>query len=144
MNAAVPQQLMKPESGGGLLLLRRITPLTRRHTVYFCSGAYRGRRLDTNRVGKFQCFQYLAESVVVAIGSIGQHHAMRHTFCDQRADLSERNLRLGLEANLFGYACLLAPLWIAGPDLGKIEPIARGNTGLFGGKRYADGHPAVL
>ena len=40
MNAAVPQQLMKPESGGGLLLLRRITPLTRRHTVYFCSGAY--------------------------------------------------------------------------------------------------------
>jgi hypothetical protein len=31
---------MKPESGGGLLLLRRITPLTRHHTVYFCSGAY--------------------------------------------------------------------------------------------------------
>jgi hypothetical protein len=31
---------MKPESGGGLLLLRRITPLTGRHTVYFCSGAY--------------------------------------------------------------------------------------------------------
>jgi hypothetical protein len=41
MNSAVPQQLMKPESGGGLLLLRRITPLKRRHTVYFCSGAYR-------------------------------------------------------------------------------------------------------
>jgi hypothetical protein len=41
MNSAVPQQLMKPESGGGLLLLRRITPLTRHHTVYFCSGAYK-------------------------------------------------------------------------------------------------------
>jgi hypothetical protein len=41
MNAAVPQQLMKLQSGGGLLLLRRITPLARRHTVYFCSGAYR-------------------------------------------------------------------------------------------------------
>jgi len=40
MNAAVLQQLMKPKSGGGLLLLRRITPLARRHTVYFCSGAY--------------------------------------------------------------------------------------------------------
>ena len=25
---------------GGLLLLRHITPLTRRHVVYFCSGAY--------------------------------------------------------------------------------------------------------
>jgi hypothetical protein len=43
MNSAVPQQLMKPESGGGLLLLRRITPLTRHHTVYFCSGAYSRR-----------------------------------------------------------------------------------------------------
>jgi hypothetical protein len=39
MDAAVPQQLMNPESGGGLLLLRRITPLTRRDTVYFCSRA---------------------------------------------------------------------------------------------------------
>ena len=30
---------MKEESGG-LLLLRRITPLPRRNAVYFCSGAY--------------------------------------------------------------------------------------------------------
>jgi hypothetical protein len=30
---------VKQESGG-LLLLRRITPLPRRNTVYFCSGAY--------------------------------------------------------------------------------------------------------
>ena len=41
MNAARPQQLMKPESGGGLLLLRRSTPLARRNTVYFCFGAYK-------------------------------------------------------------------------------------------------------
>jgi hypothetical protein len=26
---------------GGPLLLRHVTPLTRRHVVYFCSGAYR-------------------------------------------------------------------------------------------------------
>ncbi len=32
--------LVKQESGG-LLLLRRITPLARRNAVYFCSGAYR-------------------------------------------------------------------------------------------------------
>jgi hypothetical protein len=31
---------VKPESGGGLLLLRHVTPLARRHVVYFCSGAY--------------------------------------------------------------------------------------------------------
>ena len=28
-------------SGGGLIFLRRITPLKRRDAVYFCSGAYR-------------------------------------------------------------------------------------------------------
>src|SRR5271157_2700560 len=32
---------VKPESGGGLRLLRHVTPLTRRHVVYFCSGARR-------------------------------------------------------------------------------------------------------
>jgi hypothetical protein len=31
---------VKPESGGGLFLLRHVTPLARRHVVYFCSGAY--------------------------------------------------------------------------------------------------------
>jgi len=31
---------VKPKSGG-LVLLRRITPLARRDALYFCSGAYR-------------------------------------------------------------------------------------------------------
>jgi hypothetical protein len=31
---------VKPECGGGLLLLRHVTPLSRRHVVYFCSGAH--------------------------------------------------------------------------------------------------------
>jgi hypothetical protein len=35
-----PRYFVKQESGG-LLLLRRITPLPRRNVVYFCSGAYR-------------------------------------------------------------------------------------------------------
>ena|SRR5271157_808311 len=34
-----PRYFVKQKSGG-LLLLRRITPLPRRNTVYFCSGAY--------------------------------------------------------------------------------------------------------
>jgi hypothetical protein len=35
---------VKPESGGGLLLLRHVTPLTRRHVAYFCSGAHMAAR----------------------------------------------------------------------------------------------------
>src|SRR5271163_202964 len=34
------QPLMQSESGGGLLLLRRSAPLTRRTVAYFCSGAH--------------------------------------------------------------------------------------------------------
>lgn len=36
---------MKSESGGGLLLLRRKAPLTRRSVAYFCSAAHNQRRL---------------------------------------------------------------------------------------------------
>jgi hypothetical protein len=32
--------LKEPSSGGGLLLLRRDAPLTRRTVAYFCSGAH--------------------------------------------------------------------------------------------------------
>jgi hypothetical protein len=31
---------VKPESGGGPLLHRHVTPLSRRNVVYFCSGAH--------------------------------------------------------------------------------------------------------
>jgi hypothetical protein len=34
------QMLVKPRSGGGLLLLRRKTPFPQCSVVYFCSGAH--------------------------------------------------------------------------------------------------------
>jgi hypothetical protein len=37
------QMLTEPRSGGGLLLLRRNAPLTRRTVAYFCSGAHSSR-----------------------------------------------------------------------------------------------------
>jgi hypothetical protein len=39
------QMLTEPRSGGGLLLLRRRAPLSRRTMAYFCSGAHTGRNL---------------------------------------------------------------------------------------------------
>ncbi len=39
-HVAYATQLKKPRSGGGLLLLRRKAPLTRRSVAYFCSGAH--------------------------------------------------------------------------------------------------------
>jgi hypothetical protein len=40
MNPLPEQPITEPESGGGLLLLRRRTPLPRRSVAYFCSGAH--------------------------------------------------------------------------------------------------------
>ena len=40
MNHACRQLAHETRSGGGLLLLRRKAPLTRRSVVYFCSGAH--------------------------------------------------------------------------------------------------------
>jgi len=36
---------------GGLLLLRHVTPLTRRYVVHFCSGAYKLRDVVTREWG---------------------------------------------------------------------------------------------
>jgi hypothetical protein len=45
---------VKPESGGGQLLHRHVTPLPRRYVVYFCSGAQMGLliggELDRKRI----------------------------------------------------------------------------------------------
>ena len=40
MNPLPQQPITKPESGGGLFLLRRRTPLPRRSVAYFSSGAH--------------------------------------------------------------------------------------------------------
>ncbi len=40
-HACKATSLTEPSSGGGLLLLRRKAPLSRRSVAYFCSGAHR-------------------------------------------------------------------------------------------------------
>jgi len=62
--------LVKQESGG-LLLLRRTTPLTRRNAVYFCSGAYRPQiRLDVAVANLYIGAIRLHADVIVEICSV--------------------------------------------------------------------------
>src|ERR1700680_1029318 len=103
-----------------------------------------GRRLDANRITKLQCYKPIPESTIVAIGSVGQHHTTWYILVDQRTDLRQRNIRLGLEADFPGYAGLLASLLVTCPRLGEIELVGRRDAGFFGGKRYAHRHPTVL
>src|SRR5580692_446489 len=103
-----------------------------------------GRRLNADRVAESQCFEPLAKGAVVAIGSIRQDHGPRHILVHQPTNMIESHVRLGLKSNLFGHARLLAPLWIVGPYLGKIELTGSGNAGMLRGKRYAHRHSAVI
>src|SRR6478735_7141852 len=131
-----------------------VPPQQPRWTAHFASGWWRkrpgarrpqhGRRLNADRIGESQCFESLAKGTVVAIGSISQYDGTRHILVHQPADMIERHVRLGLKSNLFGHAGLLAPLWIVGPYLGKIELIGSGNAGMLSGKRYAHRHSAVI
>jgi len=56
--ATYDNHFVKPRSGG-LLLLRRVTPLPRRDAVYFCSGAYNNapfsQVFDTQRFSLQKC-----------------------------------------------------------------------------------------
>ena len=123
-------------------------------TAHFALGRWRkrpgarrpqdGRRLNADRVAESQCFKSLAKCAVVAIGGISQYDGTRHILVHQPTDMIERHVWLGLKSNLFRHARLLAPLWIVGPYLGKIELIGRGNAGMLSGKRNADRHSAVI
>src|SRR3954447_22834110 len=123
-------------------------------TAHFAPGWWRerpgarrpqhGRRLNADRIGESQRFESLAKGAVVAIGSISQYDGTWHILVHQPTDMIEGHVRLGLKSNLFGHARLLAPLWMVGPYLGKIELIGSGNAGMLSGKRYAHRHSAVI
>ena len=60
----------------------------------------------------------LAQLGVDTVSRVSQHHAAVQVCRDRRTDLLQRDLRLGLKRNLFGYFRLFPPLGILGPFLG--------------------------
>ncbi len=103
------------------------------------SGGRSHKRAPTPRL------QTLTEIVVVAISGIGQNHAAQPIFLDQRTNLFESDLRLGLETDLCRDAGPSAPLAVVGPYLRQIVPVSGRKAGLFGGgQRNTDGDAAVL
>jgi len=108
------------------------------------SGAKAGSKTEYEPRRKTPAIRALRGNRYRCRSGIGQHHAARHTLVHQRTYLVERDLRLGLKSDLFGYARLLAPLLVVCPGLGKIEAIGGRNAGLFGGQRDAYCYTAVL
>ena len=56
---------MEPECGGGLLLPRHVTPLSRRNMVYFSSGAYAYNRASNTKLRRVQIDRQLINEALV-------------------------------------------------------------------------------
>ena len=67
------QMLTEPRSGGGLLLLRRNAPLTRRTVAYFCSGAHNMSRTRIASTTTFDVSLYSGRphQIRIHLASIG-------------------------------------------------------------------------
>jgi hypothetical protein len=75
---------------GGLLLLRHVTPLTRRYVVHFCSGAY-------NR-GQITGFATFANFIGMAIGALAFHRLMVPRFSTALVCFECTEFRVGVLA----------------------------------------------
>ena len=75
----------------------------------------RSCRLDTDRIGKSQCFEPLAKGVVVAIGGIGEHHASRHILVDHAR--AQGRQKRGLRPKKVTLNEMIAIGDLDGPDL---------------------------
>ncbi len=70
---------------------------------------HRGVRQNASDIGQIESGDGLAQLRIGAIASVHQHDATRQSRFTGRANLLERNLRLGLEANLFGHMSFAPP-----------------------------------
>src|SRR5664280_1786924 len=73
------------ESGNGTTALLFGALLRRQWRLSWTPNS--GRRLNRDSVAKIQCTYALAESVVVAICSVGNNDALRNSGCDGLTDL---------------------------------------------------------
>ena len=94
-----------------------------------------GVRQNARDVGQPQRRDGCAQIDVRAIARIHQHHAARQARRTGRADLIERDLRLGLKADLLGHARLLAAGSVRGPALRQIQAIGHRQARMSIGQR---------
>jgi lipid-binding SYLF domain-containing protein len=92
------------KSGGGLVFLRRVTPLPRRDTVYFCSGAYTTDfvLLVMNRRGADSILSSevkLGGDMAAAAGPVGRS-AAASTDASMRAEILSYSRSRGLFAGI--------------------------------------------
>jgi hypothetical protein len=86
----------------------------------------------------------LAERGGRAVDLVGQHHAGRHPGGVRRAELLQREGRLGLEGEVEGNRGRGPTLVVVRPSFGEVEPGGDRQTGGIVGHRQADQHLAVV
>ncbi len=104
-----------------------------------------GRRQDRRHVAEPEILQPLTKGRVVAIAGVDQDHPARHHRIGRaRANLVQRDLRLGAEIDLLRDLRLGPPRPVRRPRLGQIKPPRDRQARLMGGQRQADRHLAVV
>ena len=99
---------------------------------------YRGVRQNAGYVAQLQRRDVRAQFAVIAIASIDHHHAARQPGRARPLELLERDLMLGLEANVRRNARLAQPVAILRPLLWQVQPIGHRQAGIASGNRQRD------
>ena len=105
---------------------------------------HRGGRQNACDIAQPEFRDRRPQRAVDAVACVHQHHSARQTGGDGRADLIERDLRLGLERNLFGNAGLLAAGGVRGPGLRQIKPIGDRQARMRVGQRQRNRRLAIV
>ena len=125
MIAITPYQLRRPSPA------RPAFGTQRRHT----RRPYRGVRQNAGDVAQPQCRDVHAQIGVGAITGIHQHNPVRQAGPARRTNLLERNLRLGLEADLLGHTRLVPAFAVLRPFFRQIQTIGHRQAGMVIGNR---------
>src|SRR5882724_7596230 len=102
-----------------------------------------GLWLDTGTIGQPQLGNALAKLGIVTESRVRQYVAARKSGFAGPTDVSKRDLRLGLKADVFGHAGLAPSRAIVSPDLWQIELIGYRQAGVVVRNRQRHCHLAV-
>ena len=104
---------------------------------------HQGLRLNAGDIDLPQLGDARAQLGVVAEAGINQHQIARKAHLTRPANLIERDLRFGLEADIFRHSRLAPTTVVLAPVLRQIQPIAHRQARSVVGKRQRYCHLAV-
>src|SRR5579862_6556679 len=102
---------------------------------FHSGGPYRRVRQNPDDVHQLQRRDVGAQITVVAVSTIYKHHAAWQPGCTSPTQLIERDLVLGLEADVFWNPRLAQTFAVIRPFLRQVQPVGYRQAGMTAGQR---------